>query len=102
VREGELERDSPAQRAAHHRRSLDPQLVEDLTRVLDMRERPAARMRRLAEAAQVDGDDRPLARQDRNLAAPHPPVGDALVDEQDRRPVAGHLVRDRHCSARIA
>jgi len=43
-----------------------------------------------------------LARDHRDLAAPHPPVGDALVHEQDRRPRPGHLVRDRHWSARMA
>ena len=101
VGERELERHPPAERPADHGRSFDPELVEHVAEILDVRER-RARIRRLAEAAQVDGDDRPFARQDGNLAAPHPPVGDPLVHEEHRRSAASDVVRDGHWSARIA
>ena len=101
MRQGELERDFGTERAADDRRPVDPGLVEHLAEVVDVRERPA-RVRRLAEAAEVDSDDAVVAREHRHLAAPHPPVGDPLVYEQDCRPVAVRLVRDRHWSARIA
>ena len=88
---GDLERHAPSQRHADERGRAQLEPFEQPDEVTRVRER-ARRDRRLAEAAHVVAN-RPVQRRKRRpLRLPHPAVRDALVDEDDRWPLARDLV----------
>jgi len=91
--EGEVERDPAAERVADEGHARDFEVVEESANVLDVGERPA-RKRGVAEAAQVEADDEVALSERVELAVPEPPVADAGVEEDDGRPVSGHVKRD--------
>jgi hypothetical protein len=66
---------------------------EKRTLVLDVRERPAGKGR-VAEPAQVGQDDAVALGERVDLRAPLAPIPDRSVEQDDRRAVAGLVVRD--------
>ena len=90
--DGDLERD--ARRPARRRRERPAPSARLSIRPTRSRacENEPRRDRRLAEAAHVVADRPMHRRKGRPLGLPHPAVGDALVDEDDRRAFARDLV----------
>ena len=89
--DGDVERDRAAERDADESGGRERQALHQADQVAGVRERAAGR-RRLTEAAHVVADRPMHRRKGRPLGLPHAAVGDALVDEDDRRAFARDLV----------
>ncbi len=93
VGERGVHRDPAAERAADERGLLDAQRVEQPDHVVVVGER-RGRQFRLAVAAQVQRDHPMSLRERRDLPAPHPPVGDAGVQQHHGGAGAALVVRE--------
>ena len=86
-----VERDAAAVRDADQGGLFDADVVEQGEEIAALRERPR-RQGRVAVAAHVVAEDGELGRQRLDQLVPHAQVADALVQERDRRTLAGELV----------
>ena len=84
---GQRQRDVAADRQAAHGRHRHAELVEQRHHVVgELVHGRLAEQRRLAEPAQVDGDDAPPVAELRHLLGPHAPIERERVQEHERGP----------------
>ncbi|HET9678068.1 MAG TPA: hypothetical protein VFP21_11270 [Solirubrobacterales bacterium] len=89
--------DHPAERVADERSPGDPERIHRLHDVLPVRHRLTFRSG-VAESRQVHRHHPPARRGQRlQVLVPHPPVGDARVQQEHRGSLSEVAVREIHC-----
>ncbi len=92
VRRRHLQGHPATERGADERSGLDALVVEERDHLGDVREGPG-REGSVAVPGEVRGEDAVPLGEDRELRRPHPAVGDAGVEEDDRRTGPGSVER---------
>src|SRR5205809_3541242 len=87
----EVDGDGAPARDGDDVRTLDSQVVQQVTNILTVGERHVLGDR-LPEGARVVPNDAEVFGEDGKLLVPHPAVGDAGVDQQERMSLPGYLI----------
>src|SRR5205807_7204646 len=87
----EVDGDGSPARDGDDVRTLDPQVVQQITNILAVGERHVLGDR-LPEGARVVPNNAEVLGKDGKLFVPHPAVGDTGVDQQERMSLSGHLI----------